>query len=137
MDELLAGLELPSEAYPEYLSSLAYAFDSWPLMLSLYALIAVAVATLLVRRLRRFRPGYLRSYLQSAIVLIAVLPGAYGDGGLVFLPLAGVLLASLVTAWPALFIYNLGLLAVALGLSAIVAAIVHAVARRRGDEHAG
>lgn len=125
MDELLEGLEIIFEAYPEYLGSLYYAMKSWPWLLLAYALIVLPLAGCIVYLLGRWKPKFLRTFFQSLVVAIAILPGAYGDGGLLFLPLAGVLAGAIALMEPALLLYNVGLLVAALSIALVAAAVVH------------
>jgi hypothetical protein len=129
MDALLETLELPLEAYPEYAASLAYAFESWPAMLVGYFFIALPVAGWLVYKLSRPRPGFLRAFGLFLVLFVVVLPGAYGNGGLVFLPLG--LVAALSVVNPYILLYNVGLFGAAVAAAALAAAAQQAVSRAR------
>jgi hypothetical protein len=119
MDDLLEILWLPVDAYAEYWEGVWYLAHETPLLFVAYTVVAAILATLLVRWLRSKPITFRRAYRCCFALSLLVLPGAVGQGGLVFLPLAVVIAFSVIQ--PLFLIYNVALLAIA-ALAAVVPA---------------
>jgi hypothetical protein len=66
-----------------------------------------------------------RTYLQCAVVALVILPGAVGLGGLVFAPLALIVVSAIVFLRPEWLLYNVSLLLVAASATWLAAKLVH------------
>lgn len=132
MDELIEGFDIVQEAYPEYWGSLVYAAESWPIMMLIYSIVALAVVSFCCYTLARKRRTFGQSFLLFLAIAVFVLPGVSGSGGLVFIPIALALATGVAMSVPvAMLLYNASLIGIAMALALFCSTFYSLLGQRR------
>ena len=130
MDELLEGFDVSLEAYPEYLGSLAYIASEWPRFFQIYVPLALLVLLLLLWLSSRRPLTYWRTLSLVGLISLATMPGALGNGGLVFVPLAAAIAVGAAMLEPGILLYNVGFLLWSTLIAVVLSIPVHLILKR-------
>ena len=131
MDELIEGFDIVQEAFPEYWASLVYAAKSWPVMMAVYSVVALAVVAACTYMLARKSRPIGHAFTLLLVIALFVLPGAVGNGGLVFLPVALSLATGVAMSEPmGTLLYNASFIGIAIA-AAFIFAVLYSLSGQR------
>lgn len=126
MDDVLEILWLPVDVYAEWWAGMRHLMREAPLFTALYIVVAVILAILVIRWLRRGPLTFKRIFYCCFAIALLVLPGAVANGGMSILPLALVVAVSFI--W---LLYSFTLFAIAALVALIAACVVYKAAARK------